>query len=146
MGRTRQFLSLCGEHMSVDNMNKAIETVSKKMNITIREFAVAGQKHGHLFAHHWYIGCDDEKADAKKLKELLDQTLCQLNDDYAVERTSALEEIFVEVLPWSVFIDYLRAKGKEGAMNKFPRVLKNGQLKEWEEYLGKIRVKEVSHV
>jgi hypothetical protein len=28
VGRTKQFLSLCGEHMSVDNMNKAIEVVS----------------------------------------------------------------------------------------------------------------------
>lgn len=142
VGRTKQFLSLCGEHMSIDNMNKAIETVSKKMNITIREFAVAGLKHGNLFAHQWYIGCDNENVDAGKLKTMLDETLCQLNDDYEVERTSALKEIFVEILPCRVFIDYLRAKGKEGAMSKFPRVLKGAQLEDWEAYLDK---KEVRH-
>jgi hypothetical protein len=121
--------------MSVDNMNKAIEVVSKKMNITIREFAVAGQKHGDFFAHKWYIGCDNEHVDAGQLKQLLDETLCQLNDDYEVERTSALQELFVEILPGNVFIDYLRSKGKMGAMSKFPRVLKNEQLRDWTEYL-----------
>ncbi len=144
VGRTKQFLSLCGEHMSVDNMNKAIETVSKQMNITIREFAVAGKKADHLFAHHWYIGCDNENVDKEQLKRLLDETLCRLNDDYEVERTSALKEMFVEILPGSVFIDYLRAKGKEGAMSKFPRVLKNGQLADWEDYLSKNHIHEVS--
>jgi hypothetical protein len=141
VGRTKQFLSLCGEHMSVDNMNKAIETVSKKMNITIKEFAVAGLKHDNLFAHQWYIGCDNENVDTEALKALLDETLCKLNDDYEVERTSALKEIFVELLPNKVFIDYLKAKGKDGAMSKFPRVMKGPQLADWDAYLGKKHLK-----
>jgi hypothetical protein len=29
----------------------------------------------------------------------------------------------------------MRSQGKEGAMNKFPRVMKGGQLKAWEDYL-----------
>jgi hypothetical protein len=135
VGRTKQFLSLCGEHMSIDNMNKAIEIVSTKLNITIREFAVAGQKHDNLFAHQWYIGCDNENVDVDQVKALLDKTLCELNDDYEVERTSALKEVFVKMLPAGTFIDYLRAKGKEGAMSKFPRVLKGAQLEDWERFL-----------
>ena len=142
-GRTKQFLSLCGEHMSVDNMNKAIEIVSKKLNVTIREFAVAGLKHDGLFAHQWYIGCDNENVDADQLKALLDETICKLNDDYEVERTSALKEIFVEIIPGSTFIDYLRAKGKEGAMSKFPRVLKGAQLADWVAYLDKKKIRHV---
>lgn len=145
VGRTKQFLSLCGEHMSVDNMNKAIETVSKKMGITIHEFAVAGLKYDNLFAHQWYIGCDNEQVNPGILKTMLDETLCQLNDDYEVERTSALREIFVDVLPGHVFIDYLRAKGKEGAMSKFPRVLKGAALEDWKQYLEKADVKPASH-
>ncbi len=140
VGRTKQFLSLCGEHMSIDNMNKAIEIVSKKLNITIREFAVAGFKHDNRFAHQWFIGCDNANVDANQVKQLLDEALCKLNDDYEVERTSALKEIFVEILPGSVFIDYLRAKGKEGAMSKFPRVLKGATLQDWEQYLSKNKI------
>ncbi len=135
VGRTKQFLSLCGEHMSIDNMNKAIDTLSKKLGVTIREFTVAGFKYQNLFAHRWYIGCDDCNVGADAVRDILDETLCKLNDDYAVERTSALKDIFVEILPNSIFYDYLRSKGKEGAMNKFPRVLKGQQLKDWERFL-----------
>ncbi|OSZ79487.1 GH3 auxin-responsive promoter [Chitinophagaceae bacterium IBVUCB1] len=140
VGRTKQFLSLCGEHLSVDNMNKAIDTVSRKMGITIREFAVAGFKYENLFAHRWYIGCDNPKIDAAQVRALIDETLCEINDDYAVERTSALKEVFVELLPNDTFYSYMKAIGKDGAMNKFPRVLKNGKLKEWEEFLEKQKV------
>ncbi len=136
VGRTKQFLSLCGEHLSVDNMNKAIEMVSNQLNITICEFAVSGMKYDNLFAHQWYIGCDND-VDPDMVKKLLDETLAQLNDDYSVERTSALKEVFVKVLPADTFIDYLRSKGKAGAMSKFPRVLKGAQLQDWEQYLQK---------
>lgn len=146
VGRTKQFLSLCGEHMSIDNMNKAVEMVSKKLGITIREFTVAGFKYDNLFAHRWYIGCDDASVSASEVRELLDTTLCELNDDYSVERTSALKEVFVEILPNNVFYDYLRSKGKEGAMNKFPRVLKGQPLEEWEQWLNKGQKKSTSSI
>jgi hypothetical protein len=147
VGRTKQFLSLCGEHLSIDNMNKAIDTVSKKMGITIREFTVAGFPYENLFAHRWYIGVDDNtKVDAAAIKQILDETLCEINDDYAVERTSALKEVFVDILPSSVFYDYMRSIGKEGAMNKFPRVLKNKQLKDWSHYLESKKVPLISSI
>lgn len=139
-GRTKQFLSLCGEHLSVDNMNKAIETASKKLGITIREFTVAGFPYENLFAHRWFIGCDDPHADAAAIKKILDETLCNINDDYAVERTSALKEVFVEVLPSKTFYDYLKHIGKHGAMNKFPRVVKGKQLESWNNYLAAEKV------
>ena len=94
-GRTKHFLSLCGEHLSVDNMNKAIELVSNEMNIDVKEFTVAGIPYGNLFAHQWYLGTD-RVVDKKLLKERLDFYLKALNDDYAVERSAALKEIFVD--------------------------------------------------
>ena len=62
-GRTKHFLSLVGEHLSVDNMNKAIEMVSAELNISIPEFTVAGEPHGLFFAHHWYLATDDHVND-----------------------------------------------------------------------------------
>src|SRR5215472_2893363 len=44
-GRTRHYLSLVGEHLSVDNMNRAIQLVSEELNISIPEFTVAGVPH-----------------------------------------------------------------------------------------------------
>ena len=115
-------------------MNKAIEMVCDDFNITIKEFTVAGIHHDSLFAHHWYVGTDD-KVSADKLKEKIDAHLKVLNDDYAVERSAALKEIFVEVLPVKTFYDWMKSKGKVGGQNKFPRVMKNNLLDDWKSFL-----------
>jgi len=133
-GRTKHFLSLCGEHLSVDNMNKAIELVENELNIDIREFTVLGRPHGTLFGHHWYLGTDDP-VDADQLCELLDDKLKSLNDDYIVERQHALKEIKVNILPRSRFYEWMKSMGKEGGQNKFPRVLKGKKAEEWLNYL-----------
>ena len=133
-GRTKHFLSLCGEHLSQDNMNRAIELVANDLNIDIKEFSVVGIPYGSLFAHKWYIGTDDA-VDATVLREKLDEHLKTLNDDYRVERIAALKEVLVEILPTSVFYAWMEQKGKMGAQNKFPRVMKNKHLAEWELFL-----------
>jgi hypothetical protein len=133
-GRTKHYLSLCGEHLSVDNMNKAIEMVSDDFDICINEFTVSGIKHGSLFAHKWFIGTDD-KISADQLKVSLDEKLKMLNDDYRVERSSALKDVIVEVVPHQVFLDWMESKGKIGSQNKFPRVMKNTQFDEWEKFV-----------
>lgn len=132
-GRTKHFLSLCGEHLSVDNMTCAISEVSEKMNLDIKEFTVAGIPYQNRFAHKWYIGTDDVEIDKEALRQLLDKTLCTLNDDYAVERRAALKDILVEVLPVKAFYDWLKMRGKEGGQHKFPRVI-GRQYEEWDEF------------
>lgn len=134
VGRTKQFLSLCGEHLSIENMNKAIDEVQRSLNINIKEFTVSGKAYEGKFAHTWYIGCD-ESVDKQLIIDKIDSTLCKLNDDYAVERQSALPFLFIKILPSKTFVDFLHATGKFGAMNKFPRVLKNGNLQKWENFL-----------
>ncbi len=133
-GRTKHYLSLCGEHLSVENMNKAIRMVSEEFNIDIREFTVAGIPHENMFAHKWFIGTDDP-VDAAKFKQRLDDRLKELNDDYRTERIAALKEVFVEVLPLSAFYDFMRSKGKIGGQSKFPRVIKKVMCEEWESFL-----------
>jgi hypothetical protein len=129
-GRTKHFLSLVGEHLSVDNMNKAIQTVSESFNISIPEFTVAGEPHGLFFAHHWYIATNDT-TDPIALKNKIDQCLIEINDDYAVERKSALKGIHLTVLPESVFMNFMQSKGKVGGQHKFPRVMKGKMLEDW---------------
>jgi hypothetical protein len=133
-GRTRHFLSLVGEHLSVDNMNKAIELVSEELNISIGEFTVAGVPYGSFFAHHWFIATDD-KVNSESLKIRLDEKLKELNDDYEVERKHALKEIFVDVLSEKTFMNFMKAKGKVGGQHKFPRVLKGKMLEDWQKFL-----------
>jgi hypothetical protein len=133
-GRTKHFLSLVGEHLSVDNMNKAIEMASEELNISIPEFTVAGVPHGNFFAHHWYIATDDI-ADKKQLALHIDNKLKELNDDYEVERKHALKDVFVTVLSEKIFMDFMKSKGKVGGQHKFPRVLKGKMLEDWNKFL-----------
>jgi GH3 auxin-responsive promoter len=133
-GRTKHFLSLVGEHLSVDNMNKAIEMVSEELNISIPEFTVAGVPHGNFFAHHWFVATDDH-VNAATLAALIDNKLKELNDDYEVERKHALKEVIVDVMPEHRFMDFMKAKGKEGGQHKFPRVLKGKMLEDWQSFL-----------
>jgi hypothetical protein len=133
-GRTKHFLSLVGEHLSVENMNRAVQLVSEEFNISIPEFAVVGFPYQGFFAHKWYIACDDE-VDVNLLIRKIDQHLCQLNDDYAVERTSALKEVFIEKLPEDTFMKFMESKGKLGSQHKFPRVLKGKMLEDWNAFL-----------
>jgi hypothetical protein len=133
-GRTKHFLSLVGEHLSVDNMTKAIQLSSEEMNVSIPEFTVAGMPHESFFAHEWYVASNDP-IDTFQLRDKIDEHLKALNDDYAVERNSALKEIRVFVLPEKKFMEFMHHKGKVGGQHKFPRVLKGKMFDEWKSFI-----------
>lgn len=133
-GRTKHYLSICGEHLTVDNMNQGIEAVEKELGISIPEFTVAAVRHGNFFAHKWYIG-SEPLADAPQVKDILDQSLQEVNADYATERTTVLKDVIVEVVPPACFYRWQEAQGKMGGQNKFPRVMKREQFQEWEAFV-----------
>jgi hypothetical protein len=135
-GRTKHFLSLVGEHLSVDNMNKAIQLVAQDLNVSIPEYCVTGEPAGTFFAHHWYVACD-HKIDEQQLIQKIDAQLVLLNDDYAVERKSALKEVRITLLPEKTFLSFLESKGKIGGQHKFPRVIKGSLLSDWKNFISK---------
>ncbi len=133
-GRTKHFLSICGEHLSIDNMVCAIQKTAEDLGISIPEFTVSGIPHGNLFAHKWYIGTDDE-ADPQKIRALLDGHLRELNDDYATERDNVLKDLQIELVPTRFFYEFLESEGKIGDQVKFPRVMKGERFRVWEDFV-----------
>ncbi|MBI9034666.1 MAG: GH3 auxin-responsive promoter family protein [Bacteroidales bacterium] len=133
-GRTKHYMNLCGEHLSQENMNRAIELMATDLNIDVREFTLTGVEHESMFAHRWYIGCNDP-LDPIEAAERIDYHLGVLNDDYRVERIEAIRDVQVEVYPSQVFYDYMEKCGKVGSQNKFPRVLRNSKMDDWKSYL-----------
>ena len=115
-------------------MNKAVQLASEELNVSIPEFTVAGVPHGLFFAHQWWLACDDQ-ADAETLRQKIDSKLRELNDDYAVERKSALKDMYVKILPESQFLEFMRLKGKLGGQHKFPRVMKGKMYEDWVKFL-----------
>lgn len=134
-GRTKHFLSVCGEHLSVDNMTQAISDLAYEHNLAIDEFGVLGkQLESGNFMHKWYIASDNP-INSITFKHELDNKLCELNDDYRTERKFALERIELEVLPTKVFYNFLKLMDKYGSQHKFPRVMKGQLAKDWERYI-----------
>lgn len=135
-GRTKHYLSICGEHLSIDNMNAAVQAAEERFNVSIPEFTVAAIDDGSFFAHQWYIGTPHpERLDPQELAYVLDSALRQVNADYDTERSSVLRDLRLQLLPVETFYDWHRLYGKMGGQNKFPRVLKGSRLKAWQQFL-----------
>ena len=133
-GRTKQFLSLVGEHLSQDNMNQAVNNIANELKVDINEFTVAGFREEKTFAHHWYLACDSEIDKELAIKKI-DEHLKVLNDDYRVEREEALSHLYIDILPTHVFYDFMQKTGKIGGATKFPRVLKGKRYEDWKQFI-----------
>ena len=137
-GRTKQFLSLVGEHLSQDNMNQAVNNIANELKVDINEFTVAGFREEKTFAHHWYLACDSEIDKELAIKKI-DEHLKVLNDDYRVEREEALSHLYIDILPTHVFYDFIQKTGKIGGATKFPRVLKGKRYEDWKQFLTSLK-------
>ena len=137
-GRTKQFLSLVGEHLSQDNMNQAVNNIANELKVDINEFTVAGFREEKTFAHHWYLACDSEIDKELAIKKI-DEHLKVLNDDYRVEREEALSHLYIDILPTHVFYDFMQKTGKIGGATKFPRVLKGKRYEDWKQFITSLK-------
>ena len=133
-GRIKQFLSLCGEHLSLDNINTAIDAVCRQENIEITEFTIVA--HEEELTHHWFLGTENE-IDASHIMRLIDAKICELNDDYRSCRKMNLKTPMVSVYPTTVFYGFMEHIGKVGSQFKFPRVFNKNQRDEWLVFISK---------
>ena len=136
-GRIKQYLSLAGEHLSLDNINTAIVNVGKKFDIDISEFCIYADEENQR--HMWYVGVDS-KISVDEISKNIDIELGELNDDYKTCRKHNLNTPILTVLSPQLFYDFLAKIGKSGAQNKFPRVLNKVQSENWLSFLEERKV------
>lgn len=146
-GRTKHFLSICGEHMSIENMNAAISMTADKVEMAFPEFTVKAVAEGETFAHHWYLATNMAKIKASEetIQKTIDHFLCELNDDYATERKHALKNMTVTLLPEKAFVDWMAKHGKLNGQAKIPRVLSNSQYELWLQHIQEYKTNGVNH-
>ncbi len=137
VGRTKLFLSICGEHLSIDNMNMAIEKVRDICEDNIVDFTVVAEEVGDYFRHKWFMGTNHTVKDKRLLIKTLDDALKELNDDYRTERGAVLKDLDLVVLDKNVFLDFMKKQGKVGGHHKFPKVLKGKIKEDWLTFLHK---------
>jgi hypothetical protein len=126
-------------------MNQAIARLSEEFDAPLPEFTVKGIPYQGFFAHQWHIACDDPEVETEALSRRLDELLCELNDDYAIERRHALKGIVVNLVPSNTFIDWMDQRGKLGSQNKVPRVMPDALYQSWLDYLDQRHGKPVAH-
>lgn len=131
-GRIKQFLSLCGEHLSLDNINSAVHTVSKKHKIEFSEFTLFAEHDAQR--HAWFLASEDN-FDKELIMKEIDAELCEHNDDYAAVRKYSLGQPTIHILSPQVFYDFMDSIGKAGSQNKFPRVMNTEQSERWKKFL-----------
>ena len=133
-GRIKQFLSLCGEHLSLDNINQALLSLNEDLGVAVDEFTIYADEIEQR--HIWYLGADQTVSE-QHILNFIDSKLCKLNDDYSYVRKYNLKEPIVHLVSPTLFYDFLASLGKTGGQNKMPRVLNQEQSKLWVHFVAK---------
>jgi len=128
-GRIRQFLSLCGEHLSLGNINQGLLETGKKFNIQFSEFTIYADAERQC--HSWFLGASDLQVNPDEIMNYLDGVLCRLNDDYKSARKYSLAMPNIKIVKPELFYSYMESIGKIGSQNKMPRVLNTEQSEMW---------------
>lgn len=135
-GRTKHYLNVVGEQLSVQKMNMAIQKLESEFDIEIKEFTASTIMQNDEFIMSFVIGSDKE-IDLDKASILVDQELSDNNKNYKVARSKALKGLRVEQVPVSRFYDWSEEFKKLGGQAKIPRVMKEKDFNEFREYVKK---------
>lgn len=135
-GRTKHFLNVVGSQLSVIQMNRALQEISEKHDINIKEFTVAAVMEEGDYLHRWYLGVEYKKdLNTEDLARELDEILKENNKNYKVARSKALKNVEVRVVPDSIFQQWTEETKQKGGQVKFAKVMKEKDFKEWEEFV-----------
>lgn len=136
-GRTKHYLNVVGEQLSVQKMNMAIQKLGNAFNIEVEEFVAATVFENDEYIMRWIIGTDKE-IDTVKAAEIIDTELCDNNKNYQVARTKALKGVEVEAVPLERIYHWSEEFKKLGGQAKIPRVMKDDAFNEFREYVNQL--------
>ncbi len=133
-GRTKHFLNVVGEQLSVHQMNKAMQVMQEQFDVEIKEFVVAAVRKDGEYINKWYIGANKE-LDGAVMAASLDNELSNTNKNYKVARSKSLKGVEAEVIPVAHFYRWSEEFKKLGGQAKIPRVMKEDDFIEFEQYV-----------
>jgi len=124
-GRTKHFISAFGEHVIVEEVERAMLKAAKDYNAHIVEFTVAPkvQTEGELPYHEWFVEFGQMPGDLNAFSTAVNNYLKQENTYYNDLITgSILQPLKINVMKPQSFIEYMKSIGKLGGQNKMPRL------------------------
>lgn len=137
-GRTKHYISAFGEHVIVEEIEKALLKATFEHNCLVTEFTVApmvSPTEGKPY-HEWFVEFVVEPNSLEAFAKTIDQTLQETNAYYKDLITgSILRPLIVTSIKKDGFINYMKSIGKLGGQNKVPRCSNHrriaDQLREW---------------
>ena len=133
-GRTKHFLNVVGEQLSVHQMNQAMQKMQQRFDIDIKEFVVSAVRKDGEYVNKWFIG-SDRVVDGPEMAASLDTELRETNKNYNVARSKSLKGVEAEVIPVEQFYRWSEEYKKLGGQTKIPRVMKEADFLEFEQYV-----------
>ena len=135
-GRTSYSLSAFGEHLIAEEVEDAVHTALTSLGLRVTDYCVGAvfpQDTGELGGHLYIMELTDEghsAQEANKASLLIDQRLCERNEDYEAHRAEGfgLKAPRVEFVPHGFFAAWMKSRGKLGGQNKVPRLVSKPEL------------------
>lgn len=133
-GRIKHFISAFGEHVIVEEVNKAMMETAQAFGAEITEFTVAPyltDRHQELPYHEWFIEFAKQPENLDAFAVHLDQKMQKLNSYYKdLRQGNVLQLLKIRVVPKDGFIEYMKSIGKLGGQNKLPRLSNDRKIAE----------------
>jgi hypothetical protein len=133
-GRTKHFLNVVGEQLSVYQMNQAIQKMQSQFDLEIKEFVVAAVRKDGEYINKWFVGAN-KIVDGGEFAAALDTELRATNKNYNVARSKSVKGVEAEVIPVEQFYRWSEEFKKLGGQAKIPRVMKEEDLLEFDQYV-----------
>ena len=124
-GRIKQFLSAFGEHVIVEEAEKALRMASEFQDVEIIEFTVAPQvaPASGLPYHEWFIEFAKMPENINTFAEKLDLAMRKQNIYYHdLVSGNVIRPLQLRCMKKDAFISFMKANGKLGGQNKVPRL------------------------
>lgn len=124
-GRTKHFISAFGEHVIVEEVEKAILEASLATDVVAKEFTVApfiASDEGKSY-HEWFIEFENANVDLDDFAKKLDDAL-RLNNTYYDDliKGNILTRLKISAIKPGGFLSYMKEAGKLGGQNKVARL------------------------
>ncbi|GAB4251346.1 MAG: GH3 auxin-responsive promoter family protein [Vicingaceae bacterium] len=128
-GRTKLFINMFGEELVIENAEKAIVNACERTKSIINEFTIAPhfnetKSKGY---HEWVIEFEKNPDDLNYFREILDNSLKNLNSDYEAKRYNnlLLQPPVIHTVKKGTFYNWMKQRNKLGGQNKVPRMFKD---------------------
>jgi len=125
-GRTKHYINAFGEELMIENAELALKNTCAKTDAIISEYTAApkyidDESKGR---HQWLIEFARDPESHVQFAEILDKELQKVNSDYEAKRQTGSTLDAPELIPAkkSLFIEWMRKRGKMGGQNKIPRL------------------------